>query len=685
MSVREGSTVWTDQRRRLTLDRLIKSGGAGSVYLLREDPASVAKIYHADVDHPLYERKIAAMLGLTPELPKLSDGARSYVQIAWPSAPLRDGGGRFLGFLMPALDVAATSELELILMERQARAAGLPTALGPRVTLAANLSAVIAELHRQHHYVVDLKPVNLRFYRQSLYMAMLDCDGFSIQGKGERFHAPQFTIDYLAPEFQKHGIGRTSEEPQDRFALAVIVFQLLNFGIHPYSGRPGSERVPTDIPGRIAGHWYSYGLQRNSGIAPNPGSGHEAMPRELRAMFDRAFGRHAALRPSAAEWSALLRDYATRSQQRLVVCDKRDAHQHFAGHACAACARESLIAGARAQQRAKPRHARRTPAVSPRTTARHRTGARVPTGAHHPAPARPSAPRTFWSALGAWFLNLGLGSQLRIIGVGIFLLIWSINWISGQLQPRKAAAARAVPEEVAPSRAIDEPPPIASPAAPDGQTANPTSSGSSPSFDESAREVGKAGDLGKLNDAVNALWNSSTTANRATDWSREQQASATARYLAAPEDRAGNRIARAVFERTLADIVDRDPYADPALFELAWMRFLDGDRQSARNGFERTLRINPVNPEAWYGLGVTANNDAETIGALAIAEALTQNSADAEAISRRFQLPSVAQAGIDVHRHSILRARARRLSLKYRREPVPQDVEWLANRELSAR
>ena len=96
----------------------------------------------------------------------------------------------------------ATSELEYILQERQARAAHLPTGLGAKVTLAANLAAVIAELHRQGHHVIDLKPVNLRFYRQSLYMAMLDCDGFSIQGRGERFAADQVTPDYLAPEFQ---------------------------------------------------------------------------------------------------------------------------------------------------------------------------------------------------------------------------------------------------------------------------------------------------------------------------------------------------------------------------------------------------------------------------------------------------------------------------------------------------
>src|SRR4249919_587470 len=256
MNVVAGSTVWTLDRRPLTLAALIKSGGAGSVYTLRESSLQVAKIYHDDAGLAQYQRKIAAMLDLSPELPELVENGKRYVQIAWPQTSLHDPRGRFIGYVMPAVDIKATSELEYMLQERQARAAGLPVGLGAKVTLAANLAAVVAELHRQRHYVVDLKPVNLRFYRQSLYMAMLDCDGFSIQGQGERFAAAQYTPDYVAPELQATGVDPVHEGAQDCFALAVVVFQLLNFGIHPFSGRPDSDRVPTDVPGRIAGRFY---------------------------------------------------------------------------------------------------------------------------------------------------------------------------------------------------------------------------------------------------------------------------------------------------------------------------------------------------------------------------------------------------------------------------------------------
>jgi hypothetical protein len=198
--------------------------------------------------------------------------------------------------------------------------------------------------------VVDLKPVNLRFYRQALYMALLDCDGLSVHTPRERFHATQFTPDYLAPEFQSGHVSGDGEEQQDRFALAVIVFQLLNFGLHPFAGRPSGDHVPTDLPGRIAGRFYAYGLTPHPQITPMVSSTHALIPDELRHLFDLAFtGRDPRVRPSAAQWAEVLKDYARRANGKLQVCGRDPEHQHFAGQACAACARQGVITQATKQ------------------------------------------------------------------------------------------------------------------------------------------------------------------------------------------------------------------------------------------------------------------------------------------------------------------------------------------------
>lgn len=332
---------YTEQRRPVRLGKLIKSGGAGSVYFLADDPAGVAKIYHPHIDTSYYQRKLRAMLAQRPQIPAPAEGD-AVVQLAWPDYLLFNERQHVIGFVMPILDTQRSIELEYILQARQAKAHQLPESIGAKVSLACNLATLVSALHARQHRVIDMKPVNLRFYRDSLYIALLDCDGFSIQGEGERFPAGQFTPDYLAPEFQRIGqVPDAQEEAQDRFALAVIIFQLLNHGIHPYSGRSQTTNVPDDLPGRIAACCYAYGINAAKNIAPVPASTHHLLPTELRKLFDRAFGGSSARRPSADEWAQVLRPYALRSTQKIILCSKK--HQHFAGMPCLMCAREKQI------------------------------------------------------------------------------------------------------------------------------------------------------------------------------------------------------------------------------------------------------------------------------------------------------------------------------------------------------
>lgn len=383
---------WFDgEKRPVVLGPLIKSGGAGSVYHL--DAGKVAKLYHDTIDKAYHQRKVAAMLALAPQLPPVA--GHPVIQIAWPLSPVFSEKGHFAGFIMPELDVKASIELEYILQERQARAHQLPVGLGAKISLAANLCTIVAALHQQQHRIIDLKPINLRFYKESLYVAMLDCDGFSIRGQKERFPANQFTAEYLAPEFQATGrIAEAQEEFQDRFALAVILFQLLNFGIHPYSGRPLRDDMPTDLPGRIRRHAYGYGLKKHPHIEPSPVSGHLLMPQEIRELFEKAFSASPEQRPSAQSWAQCLRRYALRSGDLLKVCAKNPEHQYFTGHACAACARETLLKQtAQAQKKSAPRRQKKKVHATAAARAAVRQAPRpIPAAAPVPPPPPPPPP-----------------------------------------------------------------------------------------------------------------------------------------------------------------------------------------------------------------------------------------------------------------------------------------------------
>jgi DNA-binding helix-hairpin-helix protein with protein kinase domain len=64
-------------------------------------------------------------------------------------------------------------------------------------------------------------------------------------------------------------------EEQDKFALAVIIFRLLNEGIHPFSGTPRKGSDMLSLQERIAGYHYAYGKWPDSYQAPHPYSIHD--------------------------------------------------------------------------------------------------------------------------------------------------------------------------------------------------------------------------------------------------------------------------------------------------------------------------------------------------------------------------------------------------------------------------
>ncbi|MFP7305696.1 DNA-binding protein, partial [Klebsiella pasteurii] len=145
MKHKKVATCYTEQRRAVRLGRLIKSGGAGSVYFLADDPDRVAKIYHPHTDTGYYQRKLGAMLAQRPEIPAPTED-EAIVQLAWPDYLLFDERRRVVGFVMPVLDTQRTIELEYILQARQAKAQNLPEGIGAKVSLACNLATLVSAL-----------------------------------------------------------------------------------------------------------------------------------------------------------------------------------------------------------------------------------------------------------------------------------------------------------------------------------------------------------------------------------------------------------------------------------------------------------------------------------------------------------------------------------------------------------
>lgn len=338
--------------QRLELGRLLGEGAAGKVYSVPARPGKAAKLYHPDKLGAAAEAKIEAMLARPPKLPPVMHEGVAYPQIAWPEEKLYNEAGGFIGFLMPEIDFGRSTSLVNLLQKSSRRAEGISDYYGYRVLVARNLASVFAQLHSVGHHMIDMKPANLRFYPSLSWMAVVDADGFSIAGKTKRIAADQLSDEYIAPESWQEKPAALGVE-QDLFALGVIIFQLLNNGLHPFAGSGRVKGQATDLQGRILAGLYSYGLEPVSGAAPAAASIHKTFRRSTRMLFDRAFSGQD--RPDAASW----RDHLDGLVGMLIPCEAKPLeHAHF-GSGCGFCAHEARLMSAaisrakRGEQRAR--------------------------------------------------------------------------------------------------------------------------------------------------------------------------------------------------------------------------------------------------------------------------------------------------------------------------------------------
>ena len=326
-----------------------KPGGSGTVWEHPGDSTKAIKIYHAK-ERSKFEEKARTMIKVKYNRPHADR-----FDFAWPEALVVDSSGSFLGFKMPFLGTGWI-DLESLM---QAREAEDKHGVGDRerLLIAANLAMAVKELHLLGIYCIDLKPDNIRVSLRNWAVCIIDCDGMSVidvaSPTGKRFHADKSTPEFWAPE----NIGIKPEnfedqEAHDRFALATIIFMLLNRGIHPFQGVMSFDIAGSETTaGKIKNNLYPYGAGKGR-ITPHQDSLYPFWPKEMKGLFDRAFATTTA-RPSAEEWLS----YLSGLFEQADVCDRnRKFHVGYPEVGCAVCARDRALARQRRVVSAMTRH-----------------------------------------------------------------------------------------------------------------------------------------------------------------------------------------------------------------------------------------------------------------------------------------------------------------------------------------
>jgi serine/threonine protein kinase len=323
-------------------------GATATVFAARfKGKPCAAKIYHPD--QPFPSGKVVSMLERRPKVidedcdNDAAASAKEPINFAWPFAILSNDHGNDFGLLMPLLDLKSKFPLDHFYDKILFKKINAPeeAAISLKIEIAANLSLAVSTLHSLGHYFVDMKPQNIRVALGSHEVTLLDCDGFSIYGaRGKRYPASLVSTDYIAPEVVRENLPpKILGIEQDKYALAVIIFQLLNNGTHPFQGIPtGSVEVPPTNDEKAALGFYPHGITQNSAIKPRPQSIHFLLDPGLRTLFDLAFVGKPEERPTAEDWNRKLSNLLdNRALTRCAVEPNQFEHIKFRDLQCPAC------------------------------------------------------------------------------------------------------------------------------------------------------------------------------------------------------------------------------------------------------------------------------------------------------------------------------------------------------------
>ncbi len=303
-------TLTTTVGTTYTLSAQLGQGGEGTVYALREARDKVAKIYHPARRTAERENKLQAMIANPPT------SARP-ITMAWPQDVVYLNG-EFVGFTMPY--ISGSIDLYKIINPalQQRHFENVDWRLLHQV--AQRLVLAVAAIHDAGSVIGDLNQKNA-LVDASGRVTLVDCDSYQVQSDAHVYRCEVGMPDYLPPELHGKTLGALVRTPaEDLFSLAVLIFQLLMQGYHPFTGVP-TENIES-VPGKLDVYCIRNGIfpfLPNSYVTPPPHAPqfYDLHP-DLHQLFKRCFvDGHAdpAVRPSTKEWHAAL-ETAIRSLRR---------------------------------------------------------------------------------------------------------------------------------------------------------------------------------------------------------------------------------------------------------------------------------------------------------------------------------------------------------------------------------
>lgn len=294
------SSIHDSHGNLVQLGDAIGRGGEGQVFRITGRPDVVAKLFHRGVSQEKQTKLEAMLKCATADLYKLT---------CWPCELLRNKEHRVVGYVMPY--ASGYQDIHKLYNPRS-RSKYFPDCdWGFIVRSAANMARAFAMIHSYGHVVGDVNHSSV-FVSSKATVRLIDCDSFQIQHSGRVYLCPVAEPLHTAPELYGKDLASLARTPNhDNFGLAVLIFELLFMGRHPFAGHfAGSELSLQD---KMERYLFCYGAEAaKRGLSkPVLSLSMSSLTPEVAKLFEDAFrvgSDRDDARPTASAWALTLSD-----------------------------------------------------------------------------------------------------------------------------------------------------------------------------------------------------------------------------------------------------------------------------------------------------------------------------------------------------------------------------------------
>lgn len=327
-------TFKTDDGGTIKLGRELGRGGEGSVYEVEGQPGLCAKIYASTAVNVQLHDKLKVMVAYPPKDPTVE--TQKHHSIAWPTRLLYRGAADplyFAGFIMPAIaDKDFKKAFCRFHPDGRAKHSGGEFTWRHAYTSALNISSAVAAIHERGYCVGDINESNILVSGNTL-VTLIDCDSFQVRdaGTGRMFRCAVGKGEYTAPELAGKVYCEVDRTPAtDHFGLAVLLFQFLMEGCHPYQSRGQLVADASSTVDKISLGYFPYRhAGKPAGVEPPTfAPAFDILPAEVQQLFVRAFAqghKEPSARPTSLEWFSGLR----KLHKQVVECKANRRHWYF--------------------------------------------------------------------------------------------------------------------------------------------------------------------------------------------------------------------------------------------------------------------------------------------------------------------------------------------------------------------